>query len=146
MKVICDNYDCAFERLGECTQNQIWLENSECQDYIHYKDAQKNVYVNEYYRAVLTKDGVKAKELCKEERKVAYRGLVFYTEEKVNDDDYDLWVTEELSGLGANLEHIMQKFDLVIKAITIAPKIKDLPLAKRNEKYELVLVESEVKG
>jgi tape measure domain-containing protein len=49
----------------------------------------------------------------------------------------------------AQLDKEMSKgkisIDLVIKAITIAPKIKDLPLAKRNENNELVLVESEVK-
>lgn len=143
MTVFCDEYDCAYEKFGVCTQNRIWLNNLECRGYIHYKEATKNVYINEYYRAVTTKDGVKAKELRKEGRKVAYRGLRFYTEEKVNDDDYDLWVTEETSGLGGNLEHIMQRFDLVKKVITNAPKIKDLPLAKRNEHNELILVGSE---
>lgn len=144
MTVFCDNYYCAYEKNGLCTKQQISIENETCDDYVHYQEVHKDKYCNKFYKAVKTKNNIPAKALCENGRKVLYKGLIFYTESKVNDDDdNDVWVTEEVSGLGGNLKHIMERFDLAKKAITKAPKISDLPLAMKNENDEWEIVEGE---
>lgn len=145
MTVFCDNYYCAYEKNGYCTKQQISIENETCEDYEHYQDVYSEEYCHKFYKAVKTKNGVSGKALFESGKKVEYQGLTFYTESKANDGDDDFWVTEEISGLGANFEHIKKRFDLVIKAITKAPKINDLPLAVKNENDEWELVESEGK-
>ena len=143
MTVFCDNYYCAYEKNGYCTKKQISIENETCDDYVHYQEVHKDKYCHNFYKAVKTKNNIPAKALCESGRKIEYQGLTFYTESKVNDGDDDFWVTEETSGLGANFEHIKKRFDLVIKSITKAPKISDLPLAEKNENDEWEIVEGE---
>lgn len=142
MKVFCDSNTCAFEKNGYCTQKQILIENGECQDYQHYQDVYSEEYCHKFYKAVKTKNGVRAKALFESGKKIEYQGLTFYTEDKVNEDD-DYWLTEETTGAGGSFAHVKARFELCIKAIKKSPKINELPLAVENENGEWEIAESE---
>lgn len=142
MKVLCNDYECVFNKHGQCTKELISL-NEMCEDFFNYRLTDE--YCHSFYKAVKLVDGGIAKALFKRGKKIEYQGLTFYTEDKVyeNDDDFD--VTEKTSGMRVEFTYVKKYFDKIMEKIQSAPKVKDLPLADMNDKGKWVLVESEGK-
>lgn len=144
MIVFCDTYDCLYEKNGQCTKSQIFVEDGVCDDFEDYQETED--YKNSYYEAIKTEKGMVAKRLCEIGKLVEYQGLTFYTKDKVVENDYDIWLTEQTTGLGVKLERVRENLDMVLMVVQNAPKLETLPLAIKDENGEWKIVESEETG
>lgn len=144
MVVFCDTYDCLYEKNGQCTRDIMWVEDGVCTDFEAYIETKD--YKNSYYEAIKTEKGIVAKRLCEIGKLVEYQGLTFYTKDKVVENDDDIWLTEQTTGLGVSLKRVKENFDMVLTVVQNAPKLETLPLARKDENGEWKIIESEETG
>ena len=140
--VYCDFEYCAYNINGVCTKDRITIGEEYayvCDDFLHYQDTGE--YSHPFYKAVKMKDGVVAKALSKRGKKIEYQGLVFYTEDRVFDDE--IWVTEERTGFGVTFSLIKDRIESLKEKIEEFPNVQDYPLAEPDSHGKWKLKESE---
>lgn len=94
MNVGCWLTECNWNQNGWCTRGSITIDElKECENYEYYQDS----YTDSFWKALI-KDGKPYRRLEKG-KKIEYNGYVFYTDEKITDDE-DYCLTEERTGMG----------------------------------------------
>ena len=143
-KVFCTNTDCVSCEDYNCTKEFISIGDNEefiCQDYQNYRDTAE--YQDEFYIAVKTKDGKKAKAV-KKGKKIECNGVIFYTTEKDITSE-SIMVTDKKTGLLCRLD-MLQKPAMWEKYLEISkttPNVQTLPLAEWNEKSREYIIKDE---
>lgn len=97
MIVGCWLSECKWCRDGWCHRDTITIDElKECEDFEDYRDS----YTDSFWKAIID-DGKPFRRLVKNGKKIEYNGYVFYTEDRITDDEnYDL--TEERTGIGVS--------------------------------------------
>lgn len=130
MMVGCWLSECEFCENGWCRRNMITVgEDKECEDFEDYRDS----YNDAYWKACC-KDGKKYRRLEKRGKKIEYNGYVFYTDDKItNDEEY--YLTEERTGLGTYTfrklkeQHVWDKF---IETVGTYPDVLTYPIEEKK--------------
>lgn len=88
--------ECKWCKNGWCERGSITIaENLECEDFEYYCVS----YTDSFWKACRGKDGKGFRKFVKNGKKIEYNGYVFYTDEKITDDEC-YFITEERTGIG----------------------------------------------
>lgn len=94
MIVSCWLSECKWFKDGWCQRGTITIDElKECEDYEDYQDS----YTDSFWKAMID-DGKPFRRLVDNGKKIEYNGYVFYTEEKITDDE-NYRLTEERTGI-----------------------------------------------
>ena len=94
MTVSCWLSECKWNNNGWCHRGSITIDElKECEDYEHYID----FYTDAFSKAYL-EDGKRYRRVFLNGKKIEYNGYVFYTQEKITDEE-TYCLTEERTGI-----------------------------------------------
>lgn len=123
MIVGCWLSECKWCEDGWCRRGTITIDElKECEDFEDYRDA----YTDSYWVAC-KKDG-KAYRKLRQGKKIEYNGYVFYTDDKItNDESY--YLTEERTGFFVGeFRKLKSRWDLFVERYGTFPDVLTLPV------------------
>lgn len=123
--------ECTWCKNGWCQRNMITIgEDFECEDFKNYRDS----YTDSYWKA-FCKDGKPFRRLEKRGKKIEYNGYVFYTDDKITDDE-EYFLTEERTGVGVCTfrrlkgQHLWDKF---VEKVGTYPDVSTFPIEESED-------------
>ena len=130
MIVGCWLSECKWNQNGWCQRGSITIDElKECEDFEDYQDS----YTDSFWK-VLIKDGEPRRRLVKKGKKIEYNGYVFYTEEKITDDE-NYCLTEERTGIGVGefgkLKE-QRRWNLFLERVGTFPDVSTYPIKKEK--------------
>lgn len=133
MIVSCWLSECKWCRNGWCQRGSITIDElKECEDYEDYQDS----YTDSFWKATI-QDGKVYRKPVDNGKKIEYNGYVFYTEEKITDEEY-FHITEERTGVDVGefgkLKE-QRRWNLFVERIGTYPDVSTYPIEshQRNE-------------
>lgn len=126
MTVSCWLSECKWCRNGWCQRGSITIDElKECEDYEDYRDS----YTDSFWKATI-QDGKAYRKLVDNGKKIEYNGYVFYTEEKITDEEY-FYITEERTGVDigefGKLKE-QRRWNLFLERIGTYPDVSTYPI------------------
>lgn len=126
MIVGCWLSECKWCQNGWCQRGSITIDElKECEDFEDYRDS----YTDSFWKALI-EDGVTCRSLVEKGKKIEYNGYVFYTENKITDDEnYDL--TEERTGIGvSDFRRLKEprRWELFVERVGTFPDVSTYPI------------------
>lgn len=126
MDVGCWLSECIWCKDGWCQRGMIIIDEfKECEAFEDYRDA----YTDSYWVAC-KKDGKSYRRLVKQGKKIEYNGYVFYTDEKITDDE-TYYLTEGRTGiLVGEFRKLKEqsRWDLFVERCGTFPDVLTLPV------------------
>ena len=131
--VTCEHTDCVhcntkdFHCEKECVLFSEEYDEG-CSEYESYLDGDD--YSEKYFICVRTKDGKSAKAVKPRGKRIEYKGRVFFTSERVSDDE-GYGITDAETGLHVGTFALLEdRFDRILERAEKYPKVESLPLAE----------------
>lgn len=129
--VSCWADECKWCKNGWCERGSITISDDwECEDFESYKAS----YTDSFWIACF-KDGEKYRRLVKKGKKIEYNGYVFFTKDKITDDElYSL--TEARTGLAVGEFRRLKskdRWDKFVERAATYPDVSTYPIKERSE-------------
>ena len=122
--------ECNWNQNGWCTRGSITIDElKECEDYEDYQDS----YTDSFWKALI-KDGKPYRKLFEKGKKIEYNGYVFYTDEKITDDE-NYCLTEERTGMGVSeLCRLKEpkRWELFLERVGTYPDVMTYPIEEKK--------------
>ena len=136
MIVGCWLSECKWCENGWCQRGSITIDEfKECEDFEDFRDS----YTDPFWKA-FERDGKPYRRLVENGKKIEYNGYVFYTENRITDDEnYNL--TEERTGLFAgDFKKLKEqrRWEFFVERIGTYPDVSTYPIkdtAELKKKY-----------
>lgn len=130
MIVGCWLSECKWCRNGWCHRDTITIDElKECEDFEDYRDT----YTDSFWKAIID-DGKPFRRLVNKGKKIEYNGYVFYTEDRITDDEnYDL--TEERTGIGvSDFRRLKEpkRWELFVERVRTYPDVLTYPIKEKG--------------
>jgi hypothetical protein len=130
MIVGCWLSECKWNKNGWCDRGSITIDElKECEDYEDYQDS----YTDSFWKA-MEKDGKPYRKLVEKGKKIEYNGYVFYTEEKITDDE-TYCLTEERTGINSG-EFIrlkdQRRWEFFLERVGTYPDVSTYPIEEKK--------------
>ena len=126
MIVSCWLSECKWWHDGWCQRGSITIDElKECEDYEDYQDS----YTDSFWKACIN-DGKPFRKLVDNGKKIEYNGYVFYTEEKITDDE-NYRLTEERTGVDVGEFRKLKeqkRWELFVERVGTFPDVSTLPI------------------
>lgn len=116
--------ECKWCENGWCQRGSITISDDlECEDFESYRDS----YTHSYWIACF-KDGEKYRRLVKRGVRIEYSGYVFYTEDRITEDEaYNL--TEERTGVRVGQFRLLKgRWDKFVELVATFPDVSTYPI------------------
>lgn len=130
MIVGCWLSECKWCKNGWCHRDTITIDElKECEDFEDYRDT----YTDSFWKAIID-DGKPFRRLANKGKKIEYNGYVFYTEDRITDDEnYDL--TEERTGIGvSDFRRLKEpkRWELFVERVRTYPDVLTYPIEEKG--------------
>lgn len=130
MMVGCWLSECKWCQNGWCQRGTITIDElKECEDFEYYRDS----YTDSFWKA-LEKDGKPYRRLVEKGKKIEYNGYVFYTDEKITDDE-SYYLTEERTGISTGefgkLKE-QKRWELFVERVGTFPDVLTYPIEEKK--------------
>lgn len=130
MIVGCWLSECKWCRNGWCQRGSITIDElKECEDFEDYRDS----YTDSFWKAFID-DGKPFRRLVDNGKKIEYNGYVFYTDDRITDDEnYNL--TEERTGLNVgDFRRLKEpkRWELFVERVRTYPDVSTYPAKEAN--------------
>lgn len=130
MIVSCWLHECKWNQNGWCRRGSITIDElRECEDFEDYQDS----YTDSFWKALIN-DGKPYRKLVDNGKKIEYNGYVFYTEEKITEDE-NYHLTEERTGIGVSeFSKLKQprRWEQFIERIGTYPDVMTYPIEEKK--------------
>lgn len=130
MIVGCWLFECKWCKDGWCQRGTITIDElKECEDFEDYRDS----YTDSFWKTLI-KDGTPYRKLAENGKKIEYNDYVFYTEDKITDDE-NYCLTEERTGVNVGefrkLKEQM-RWELFVERIGTYPDVSTYPTEEKK--------------
>lgn len=126
MTVGCWKFECIWCKNGWCQREMITIDElKECEGFEDYQDS----YTDPFWKAY-KKDGKPFRRLVEQGKKIEYNGYVFYTYERITDDE-TYYLTEERTGLDVGEFRKLKeqrRWELFVERVGTYPDVSTLPV------------------
>ena len=130
MTVSCWLSECKWNKNGWCQRGSITIDElKECEDFEDYQDS----YTDSFWKTII-EDGKPMRKLAVNGKKIEYNGFVFYTEEKITDDE-NYCLTEERTGIGVSeFSKLKQprRWEQFVERIGTYPDVSTYPIKEKK--------------
>lgn len=130
MIVSCWLSECKWNQNGWCRRESTTIDElKECEDFEDYQDA----YTDSFWKAII-EDGQPMRKLVDNGKKIEYNGYVFYTEEKIAEDE-NYRLTEERTGLDVGEFRRLKeqrRWELFVERIGTFPDVSTFPIKEKK--------------
>lgn len=125
----CWAYECKWCHNGWCNRGAITIsEDYECECFESFLDS----YTTPYWIACY-KDGEKYRRLINRGKRIEYSGYVFYTEDKITEDE-SYRLTEARTGYSVGeFRDIKGRWDKFVEIAATLPDVSTYPIWERSE-------------
>ena len=130
MIVSCWLSECKWNNNGWCHRGSITIDElKECEDFEDYQDS----YADSFWKTII-EDGKLMRKLVDNGKKIEYNGYVFYTEEKITEDE-NCSLTEERTGVGVGEFRRLKeqsRWKLFLERVGTYPDVSTYPIVEKK--------------